>query len=100
VRLYVHKAHKCAQFEKKIDAIFFYVFEDLAWLVKTWQRVKYLTLFVILIHASNSACNHTKLHCCALLSHISHHGLSCTIVEMPPHLSPWQDNIATSWRRF
>jgi hypothetical protein len=43
-------------------------------LVQTWQRVKYLCLFVLLVHASNSVRNRTKLHRCALLS---------------PHESPW-----------
>jgi hypothetical protein len=43
-------------------------------LVRTRQRVKYLCLFVLLVHASNSVRNRTKLHCCALLS---------------PHESPW-----------
>jgi hypothetical protein len=43
-------------------------------LVRTRQRVKYLCLFVLLVHASNSVCNRTKLHRCALLS---------------PHESPW-----------
>ncbi len=43
-------------------------------LVQTWHRVKYLCLFILLVHASNSVCNCTKLHCCALLL---------------PHKSPW-----------
>jgi len=43
-------------------------------LVRTRQRVKYLCLFVLLVHASNSVRNRTKLHRCALLS---------------PHESPW-----------
>jgi len=38
-------------------------------LVKTRRRIEYLMLFILLIHASNSVCNHTYLHCCALLSH-------------------------------
>ena len=43
-------------------------------LVQTRQRVKYLCLFVLLVHASNSVRNRAKLHRCALLS---------------PHESPW-----------
>jgi hypothetical protein len=35
--------------------------------VKTRKRVKYLCLFVLLVHASNSAQNRTKLYHCALL---------------------------------
>ncbi len=35
----------------------------------TQQRVKYLALLILLIHASNSVCDRTKLHHCALLSH-------------------------------
>jgi hypothetical protein len=31
--------------------------------------VKNLAIFVLLINASTSVCNHTKLHHCALLSH-------------------------------
>jgi hypothetical protein len=45
-------------------------------LFKMQKMVKYLCLFVLLIHASNSVCNCTKLHCCALLS---------------PHESPWAE---------
>jgi hypothetical protein len=45
-----------------------------AMLVRTRQRVKYLCLFVLLVHASNSVRSCTKLHRCTLLS---------------PHESPW-----------
>jgi hypothetical protein len=38
-------------------------------LVKTRHRIKYLALFILLIHISNSVRNHTYLHCCALLTH-------------------------------
>lgn len=38
-------------------------------LESTQWRVKYIALFDLLIHASNSVHNHTKLHHCALLSH-------------------------------
>jgi hypothetical protein len=48
-------------------------FEDII-LVKMWQRVNYRCLFVLVVHASNSVCNRTKLHHCALLN---------------PHESPW-----------
>jgi len=38
-------------------------------LPKTRRRIKYLAVFILLIHASNSVRNRTYLHRCALLSH-------------------------------
>jgi hypothetical protein len=38
-------------------------------LASTRRRVKYLALFILLIHASNSIRDRTKLHRCSLLSH-------------------------------
>jgi len=38
-------------------------------LPKTRHRIKYLAVFILLIHASNSVHNRTYLHRCALLSH-------------------------------
>jgi hypothetical protein len=72
----MYKCINMINFKKKI-VTFLHAFEHLAinpCSSKCEKRVKYLCMFVLLVHASNSVHNRTKLHRCALLR---------------PHESPW-----------